>query len=280
MKDSKIKRPVIFYDLETTGKAKDTNEIRIVQMTAIKYKDTESWEEIDRLQDTFNNGDREIEKDAIEIHHITPEMVKDKKTFHERAKEVYDFFDGCDVGGYNNSFFDNSVLYLSFNRAGLKWDYRSIKTYDVINLYRKYYNAKLSTVYKLLVGEDLEGAHDATNDVLATVEVYKKLKEMGRDFDEELLDHYKHHVDLIGDIKWRINEETGEKEFYYGSGIYSGKTLEEIGTWYLQWKIDHPERFPLDTVYTCAKMLPWLEKRIESKAQKIKEDLEKKWYDE
>ena len=291
VKDSETQRPVIFYDLETTGKAKDTNQIRIIQMTAIKYNNTEDWEEIDRIEELFNNGDVPIEEDAINVHHITHEMVKDKPTFHESAKRIYDFFNGCDVGGYNNSFFDNSVLYLSFIRAGIKWDYRNIKTYDVINLYRKYYNAKLSNVYKLFFGKELEDAHNATKDVEATVEVYKKLKELGRDFDEEDLDHYRHHVDLIGDIKWRWkNENKTEKEFYYGSGIYSGKALEDVGLWYLQWKIDHPERFPLDTVHVCKQMLPWLKKRLEEKEEEVMRELEeklkeeeksgKKWYDD
>lgn len=280
MKKRDFSRPVIFYDLETTGKAKNTDEIRIIQMTAIKFKDTQSWEIIGMIDRKFNNGDREIEPDAINVHHITPDMVKNEPTFHDCAKEVYNFFEGCDVGGYNNSFFDNSVLYLSLKRAGLTWDYRKIKTYDVINLYRKYFNAKLSTVYKLFLGKELEGAHDAKNDVLATVEVYKKLREYGMDFDDELFNHYEHHVDLIGDIKWRINEETKEKEFYYGSGIYSGKNLEDVGIWYLQWKIDHPERFPLDTTYACAKLLPYVKKRIEEKTAQIKENLKKNWYDD
>lgn len=258
------KRPVIFFDLETTGKDKDTNNIRIIQIGAIKYKDTENWEEIDRLSCFFNNGDVPIQNGAIEVHGITPDMVKGYPTFHEKAKEVYDFFDGCDVGGYNNSFFDNSVLFLSFLRAGIKWDYRNLKVYDILNLYRKYHNAKLTYVYKLYTGEDLVEAHDAMNDIEATVEVYKRMKNRGEDFENDELNFYSDRLDIIGDFKIRKNEK-GETEPYYGFGAHKGKSVEEVGMSYLKWMIETANKFPLDTIHVAKQLVPWLEKRIKSK---------------
>lgn len=273
--NNETNRPVIFFDLETTGKDKDTNNIRIIQMSAIKYKDVENFEEIDRKEMYFSNGDVPIQPDATAIHGYTADMLKDKPTFHECAHEVFDFFKGCDLGGYNNSFFDNSVLFHSFNRAGIRWDYRDLKIYDILNLWRKNHSSKLTYVYKFYTGEDLDNAHDATSDVEATVEVYKRMKERGEDFEEDELKYYKDNLDLIGDFK--IREENGEKIPYYGFGQHQGETVESVGIGYLEWMIKYHYRFPLDTIHVAKQLIKWLEKKY---AQKSKEITSKNWYDE
>lgn len=281
MKELSKKRPVVFFDLETTGKDKDTNEIRIIELSAIKYEDTENWKEIDRLETRFNNDDKEIQPDAIEVHHITHEMIKDLPSFQDRAQEIFDFFNGCDVGGYNNSFFDNSVLFYSFLRAGIKWDWRKLKVYDILNLYRKYHNAKLTSVYKLYTGKNLEDAHNASSDIEATIEVYKKMKEQNEDFEGEELDHYKYHLDMIGDFKWRLDKE-GNVEPYYGFGAYNGKSIEEIGVGMLEWMIQKKsDKYPIDTIHAAKQLLDWLYNKIDNKNKEdeISNTKSKKWYE-
>lgn len=272
------KRPVIFFDVETTGKDKDTNKIRIIQLAAIKFKDTESWEVLDKMNKKFNNGDVPIDPGASAVHGLYHDDVKDCLTFHEKAPEIYEWFKDCDLGGYNNSFFDNSVLYMSFLRAGIKWDYRNLKIYDVLNLYRKHHNAKLTTVYRQFYGKDFDGAHDAWSDINATVDVYKAMKERGEDFSTEDLEFYKDNLDLIGDFKMRKNEETGEREPYYNFGAHKGKSVEEVGVSYLEWMSNTTDRFPLDTVHVAKQLIPWLQNRLKEKSNKIVND--KNWYDD
>lgn len=269
------KRPVIFFDLETTGKDKDTNNIRIIQIAAYKYKDVENWELMGKLETKYNNGDKPIQPGAIEVHGITPEMVKDLPTFHDCAKDVFEFFDGCDLGGYNNSFFDNSVLYMSFLRAGIKWDYRKLKIYDVLNLYRKYHSSKLKDVYRYFYGCDFENAHDANADIIATIKVYQKMKELGEDFEGEELDFYKYNLDLIGDFKYRI--EDGKKVPYYNFGAHKGETVEEVGVNYLEWMVKNGTRFPLDTINVAKQLIVWLERVNAEKAKEITDT--RKWYE-
>lgn len=267
------KRPVIFFDLETTGKDKDTNNIRIIQLAAYKYKDTENWELMDKYVSLFNNGDVPIQPGAIEVHNITPDMVKDLPSFQDKAQEVYDFFKDCDLGGYNNSFFDNSVLYMSFLRAGLKWDYRNLKIYDILNLYRKYHSAKLKDVYRFFYGCDFENAHNADADIVATIKVYQKMKELGEDFEGEELEFYKYNLDLIGDFKYRI--EDGVKIPYYNFGTHKGETVEEVGISYLEWMVRNGQKFPLDTINVAKQLIIWLEKKYTEKSKNIT----KNWYE-
>lgn len=261
-------RPVIFYDLETTGKDKDTNNIRIVQISCYKYDNTTDWNLIDTFKCKCNNGDVHIEPGAIEVHGITEESVKDCPTFQEIAPKVFEFFDGCDIGGYNNSFFDNSVLYMSFLRTGLKWDYRKLKVYDVLLLYRKHHSNKLCDVYKRLTGHDLENAHDADSDIIGTVEVYKCLQNQGIEFEDDDLNFYKDNIDLIGDFKVRINSK-GEKEPYYNFGAHKGESVESVGIGYLEWMTKQANKFPLDTVHVASKLKDWLEKKYTSQSENI-----------
>lgn len=273
------KKPVVFFDLETTGKDKNTNNIRILELVAIKYEDTDNWKEIDRFESRFNNGDVPIDPGAIEVHGIKPEDVKDLPTFHERAHEIFEFFDGCDVGGYNNSFFDNSVLFLSFKRAGITWDYRNCKVYDILNLYRKYHSAKLTHVYKYYTGKELEDAHYAGADIEATVEVYKHMQKQNEDFEGDELDFYKYNIDLIGDFKWK--DVNGEKVPYYNFSQHIGKTVEEVGIGMLDW-MQRPEqanKYPEDTIQAAKHLQSWLEKRIKSRVLE-REQSGKTWYDD
>ena len=99
-------------------------------------------EEIDRLYFKCNNGDIHIAKDAYEVHGISEDDVKDLPTFNDRAKEVFDFVNGFDIGGYNCAFYDIPILYSSFLRAGLNWNYRALNVYDV------YLNYKLNKILK------------------------------------------------------------------------------------------------------------------------------------
>ena len=278
MENLNTKRPVIFFDVETTGKDKDTNKIRIIQLGAIKYKDTENWEVIDRLNLKFNNGDVPIEPGASEVHKLYHEDVKDYPTFHESAQEIYEWFKDCDLGGYNNSFFDNSVLFMSFLRAGIKWDYRDLKIYDIFNLYRKNHNSKLTYVYEFFTGKKLDGAHDAFTDIQATVDVYKEMQKRGEDFEGDELLFYKDALDMIGDFRMR-ETPSGEKEPYYNFGKHKGKSVEEVGIGYLDWMITkNADNFPLDTINVAKHLIKWLEKRYAAKAKEILND--KNWYDE
>ena len=82
------KKPVVFYDLETTGKDKDTNNVRIIELAAIKYEDTENWKEIGRIETRFNNGDVDM---AVSIDDDRT-LQEGKYTF--KGKQSKDSYDG------------------------------------------------------------------------------------------------------------------------------------------------------------------------------------------
>ena len=89
-------KTVVFFDLECTSISFNPDNVRIIEIAAIKV-DLDTLEEIDRLYFKCNNGDVHIAKDAYEVHGISEESVKDLPTFHDRAKEVFESAEGKEL---------------------------------------------------------------------------------------------------------------------------------------------------------------------------------------
>ena len=111
-----LKRPIIFFDLETTGV--DTARDRIVEISMIKIMP--DGEEITRTR-RLNPG-MPIPAEATAVHGITDEDVKDAPTFAQVARSLEQFIRGCDFGGFNSNRFDLPVLVEEFLRAGVDVD--------------------------------------------------------------------------------------------------------------------------------------------------------------
>lgn len=162
-----LKRPLIFFDLETTG----TNVVRdrIVEFSYIKvYPDGREETKSRRL-----NPEMHIPEGATAVHHITDEMVADEPTFRQVSKALLEIFDGCDIAGYNSNKFDVPLLIEEFARVGLNFDISDRNFVDVQNIFHKMEQRTLVAAYKFYCGKELDGAHSAACDTLATYEVLK-----------------------------------------------------------------------------------------------------------
>ena len=251
-------RNVVFYDLETTGLDRNPANIRIIEIAAIKVN-IETLEEIDHYTRKCNNDGVRISSEAYAKCGISEEDVADCKTFTEIAGEVFEFFKGCDVGGYYNTYYDNPILYTSFLRAGYTWDFRNLKVYDIYSLYRKYNSSTLSSVYKRYTGKEMTGSHQAFSDIAATLEIYKAQRENGEEFEKEELNAYEDNLDISGNIKVRTNI-VGAKELYLNFGKYKGVSVDMIDNNYFKWMYERSDLFPSDTRYYAKKIY---EKRAE-----------------
>lgn len=239
-----LEKPIVFFDLETTGKHSNPDNVRIIEICAIKV-DPKTLETIDKLYYKCSNGDVPIDPDATERHGMTEADLAGYPTFQEYAKATFDFFQGCDVGGYYCSVFDIPILYYSFIRAGLTWNYRNLKNYDIFTLWRKYNSNKLGDVYKRLTGKDLKDAHEATADIEATLEVYKIMRGNNEEFEDVDLDYFNDRLDLPGNFKYRIME-SGAKEIYVDFGKWKGTSVDKVDKSYFKWIMENAD-FPVDT---------------------------------
>jgi DNA polymerase-3 subunit epsilon len=217
-----LKRPIVFFDLETTGV--DTAKDRIVEVSMIKIMP--DGEEIVRTRRI--NPQMHIPEQATAIHGITDDDVKDCPTFAQVAKSMAQFIDGCDFGGFNSNRFDLPMLVEEFLRAGVDVDFRRRRFVDVQNIFHKMEQRTLVAAYKFYCDKNLEEAHSAEADTRATYEVlmaqldrYPELQNdvaALADFSER---------GQTADFAGRIGYNDKQEEIF-NFGKYKGRRVEDV----------------------------------------------------
>ena len=144
-----LKRPIIFFDLETTGV--DTSKDRIVEISLVKVMP--NGEEIVKTRRI--NPEMHIPEEATAVHHITDEDVKECPTFRQIAKSLYQFMEGCDFGGFNSNRFDLPMLVEEFLRVGVDVDFKKRRFIDVQNIFHQMEQRTLVAAYKFYCNKDL-----------------------------------------------------------------------------------------------------------------------------
>lgn len=219
----KLRRPIIFFDLETTGV--DTSRDRIVEISMAKIMpDGEEIVRTRRINPTIP-----IPAEASAIHHITDEDVKDCPTFRQIAKSLKSFMEGCDFGGFNSNRFDLPLLVEEFMRAGVDINFRNRKYIDVQNIFHKKEERTLVAAYRFYCNKELgDAAHGAEADTMATYEVLKAQLDRYPDLENDIdfLSKYSTRnetADFAGRI---IYNDKGEEVFSFGK--YKGQSVEKI----------------------------------------------------
>ena len=161
----KLERPIIFFDLETTGLV--IGKDHIVELCYIRLEPNGN-ERAETLR--FNPGIH-IPKEASDVHGITDKDVKDCPVFKEKAEELAKVFEGCDLAGYNSNKFDVPMLAEEFAICGIDIHINEKKLIDVQNIFHKMEQRTLVAAYKFYCGKNLENAHSALADTRATLEV-------------------------------------------------------------------------------------------------------------
>ena len=218
----KLKRPIIFFDLETTGV--DTAHDRIVEISMVKVEPDGTKQ----VKTRRINPEMPIPAEATAVHGISDEDVKDEPTFKQIAKSLAKFIEGCDFGGFNSNRFDLPMLVEEFLRAEVDVDFRKRKFVDVQTIFHKKEQRTLVAAYKFYCNKDLENAHSAEADTLATYEVLEAQIERYGDIGDtiEELAAFSTHGDVV-DFAGRIAlNDKGEEIFTFGK--YKGRKVEDI----------------------------------------------------
>ncbi len=228
----KLTRPLIFFDLETTGTNPATD--RIVQIAAIRIYP-------DRQKDVFHrriNPTIPIPESTSAVHGITDDDVADCPTFADMAYSLYAFIQGRDLAGFNSNAFDIPLLANEFARAGYHLDLSEVRCVDASAIFRAFERRTLAAAYEFYCGKTLEGAHDALVDVQATIEVLQgQIERYGLTPDVESLSQFGKQPALDPSGKIALNEH-GYPVLTFGK--YAGKALTEIADediGYLQWML-------------------------------------------
>ena len=174
----KLERPIVFFDLETTGL--QIGSAHIVQIGMIKVSPDGSEETLTRLVRPVDEQGRTlpIPPETTAIHHSNDAMVADQPSFKELAPELKAFIGDADMAGYNSNKFDIPLLVEEFLRAGVDFDIANRHLVDVQNIFHKMESRTLIAAYRFYCHKELEGAHSADGDIRATYEVLKAQLDM------------------------------------------------------------------------------------------------------
>jgi DNA polymerase-3 subunit epsilon len=162
-----LKRSLVFFDLEATGL--NVIKDRIIQIALIKYSPDKA--EPDELSMLINPGPVLISEEAYAVHGISSQMLANKPTFQQVADQILNFIGNSDLAGYNSDRFDIPMLLEEFSRVGIEFDLDARKTIDVQKVFYKMEPRTLAAAYKFYCDKMMVNAHDALEDVRATVEV-------------------------------------------------------------------------------------------------------------
>ena len=218
----KIKRPLCFFDLETTG-INITND-RIVEMAVLKLHTDERIEK----KVWLINPQIPIPDEVSAIHGITDQMVSDAPTFKQLSKTIYSFIKGSDLAGYNSDRFDIPLLMEELLRSEIDFKTKELKTIDVQTIFHKMEQRNLSAALEFYCNKKIEKAHSAAIDTQATFDVlmaqldrYDNLEpnvSFLNDFTKR-----KKSVDFAGYI---VFNKKGKECFSFGK--HKGKTVQEV----------------------------------------------------
>lgn len=162
-----LKKPLAFFDLETTGV--NISADRIVEICILKVMPDGSEEVYTQKM----NPGMPIPAESSMFHGIYDEDVKDLPFFKDLAVDIANFIGDADLAGYNSNKFDVPVLMEEFLRAGAAFSLEGRAFVDVQNIFHQMEQRTLKAAYKFYCNESLVNAHTAEADVRATYEVLK-----------------------------------------------------------------------------------------------------------
>ncbi len=226
-------KPLVIFDLETTGTNFATD--RIVQFAAKKIS-------LDHPEEWLNlliNPDQPIPPDASAVHGITDADVADKPIFSMVASDILQLIGGAHLGGFNVKKFDIPLLMEEFKRCDKNFSLADREVVDVMEIFFHFEKRDLKAAVKFYLNEDFEKAHDAASDVDATARVFaaqlNRYGELPKTLAEVARYVNTNNVTSDGKILWNDN---GEACLSFGKNSNASLrhlAVEDRG--YLQWML-------------------------------------------
>ncbi|MCD8539558.1 MAG: 3'-5' exonuclease [Leadbetterella sp.] len=251
----KLKKPLAFIDLETTGI--NITRDRIVEISIAKAN-------LDGTVETRTkkvNPTIPIPLESSLIHGIYDEDVANEPTFKQLARSLAQFLEGCDLAGFNSNRFDIPMLVEEFLRIDNSlFDIKNRRLIDVQRIFHLMEPRTLAAAYKFYCSKTLENAHSAEADTLATMEVlcaqvekYEGVTlkdDAGNEYEpvkNDMDELHKLTSNSLVDFAQRMAlNKNGEVVFNFGKN--AGRKVEEVLTrepQYYDWMMN--SEFPLDT---------------------------------
>jgi len=217
-----LHKPLAFFDLETTGI--NVTKDRIIDISILKV-----MPDGNEINKTWRvNPGIPIPDKSSKIHGIYDKDVEGKPSFAQLANEINQFLDNCDLAGYNSNKFDVPVLVEEFLRADVDFDIRKRKLVDVQVIFFKKEPRTLGAAYRFYCNKELENAHTAEADTIATFEVLKAQIEKYDDLKNDVAQISKFSTQFISaDFAGMVLFDEQNKEIF-NFGKHKGQTVESV----------------------------------------------------
>ena len=244
-----LERPLVFFDLETTGI--NIASDRIVELSYYKlYPNGSSESKTYRVRPVQMMLGQEvtmpIPAEASAVHGIYDADVADCPAFRQIAPEVAKVIEDSDLAGYNSNHFDVPLLAEEFLRVGLNIDLKSKKMIDAYTIFQKNEPRNLTAAYKFFCNKDLADAHSANADTMATYEVLMaQLERYDIPTTVAELSEYSQGATRFADFAGRIAYDNEGVEIF-NFGKYKGMRVKDVfrrDSGYFGWLVngDFPE---------------------------------------
>lgn len=238
------KKPIVFFDIETTGLSQSKD--RIIELYMLKENSDGSEEE---FYSRFNPHPVKVSEGAEKVHGISDEDLSNEPKFEDKADEILKFVEGSDLCGYNILYFDIPILFEEFIRCEKFFNYRNHRIIDLYRIWSYYEPRTLTGAAKRFLNEGIENAHRAKNDVIASKKIFHAQSDIW--FGEEDLTEMTNKtteldkkIDLSGKF---AKNENGDVIITFGKHL--NKTIQQINSEdpdYFKWIYEKSE-MPTDT---------------------------------
>ena len=231
-----LDRDLCFFDVEATGL--HVIRDRIIQIAIKKFFASGQAES---TYMTYINPGIPISEEAMEITGITTDVLRNKPTFNQVAKEIFEFIGSADLAGYNSNRFDVPILMEEFARAGFDFNIDRRRLIDVQRIFYRMEPRSLRAAHRFYCQSDVDNAHDAMADVDATINVLRgqlrKYKDQDLVDDEGVLEapiqndmqvlHDFTNDTKALDVTQRLKYNRQGK-IIFNFGRYQGKVVSEV----------------------------------------------------
>jgi DNA polymerase-3 subunit epsilon len=232
----KLEKPLVFFDLETTGVNPKLD--RIVEITMIKITKNKIHDPVVIRM----NPSIPIPSGASNVHGIFDDDVAELPGFKAVGKKIADIMEGSDYAGYNAKKYDVPLLQAEFARYKFDIDMTKGDVVDPFVIFKSKMRHNLTSAMEYYAGRELNNAHNSLADTLAALEVLSEQLERYDDLP----------ITVSGLSVGNIGKSRGPKKpkehfiiregkAYCNFGKHEGKHISELPTGYLGWMLNEKD---------------------------------------
>ena len=170
----------------------------------------------------------EIPEEVVAVHGISNEKVANEPTFKQLSKEVYKMIKDSDLAGFNSDRFDIPLLAEEMLRADVDFDMKNMVSVDVQTIFHKMEKRTLGAAYQFYCDKNLDDAHSAEADTMATYEVLLAQLERYTELENNIkkLSEFTTRRQFLDFAGFIAKDKSGEPIFSFGK--HKGKKVDEI----------------------------------------------------